>query len=298
MAKFNVHQCPVCDHNIFSAYISCKDYLVSGEVFHIKKCNNCGFAITGNIDDEEGIGYYYQSENYISHSNASEGLMNKVYHLVRNHMLVKKRKLIGKITGIKHGRILDIGTGTGYFLNEMKRKGWQVTGTEKSEQAREFASKEFDFKLLDTNELYNLEPGSFDAITLWHVLEHVHQLKENMEAFKKLLKPDGKLVVALPNHSAFDAKYYEEYWAAWDVPRHIWHFLPENIKIFGEKFGFRLIEMKPMHFDAFYVSLLSEKYKKSKFGVWEGINTGLKSWMKSWVKPEKCSSVIYIFDKN
>ena len=298
MAKFNVHQCPVCDHNIFSAYLSCKDFLVSGETYHIKTCNNCGFAITGNIDDEESIGYYYQSENYISHSNYSYGIVNTFYYSFRNYILVQKRRLIEKTLQIKKGSILDIGSGTGFFLNEMLKNGWEVTGTEKSADARDFALKNFNLNLLKTEELFNLKNNSFDVITLWHSLEHIHQLIENMEAFGRLLKNNGRLIIAVPNHSSFDAKYYEEYWAAWDAPRHIWHFTPGQMKIFGGKSGFKLIKIKTMPFDAFYVSLLSEKYKKSKFGIWKGFQIGTKSWMKSLFNAEKCSSVIYIFAKN
>lgn len=298
MAKFNVHQCPICEHKIFSAFISCKDYFVSGEVFHIKKCNNCGFAITGNIDDEENIDYFYKSDKYISHSDSEEGLLNELYHLVRNYMLGRKHRLVNKVTGMNNGKLLDVGAGTGYFLNHMNRRGWQVTGTEKNTAARKFAKSEFNLDLLETNDLFELKDNSFDVITLWHVLEHIHRLPENMETFHRLLKPMGRLIIAVPNHDSYDALYYEEFWAAWDVPRHIWHFKPKQMKMLGEKFGFRLRITKPMPFDAFYVSILSEQYKKSKFAIFKGIYRGKLSWIRSMFRPEKSSSVIYIFSKN
>ena len=298
MSKFNVHQCPVCDGKTFSHFLTCTDFFVSGEEFEIKQCENCGFKITENIEDENNIGRYYQSEEYISHSNTSKGLVNSVYHSVRKYMLGRKRRLVEKVTGTRNGHILDVGTGTGFFLNEMKEYGWRITGTEKSEEARNFAKKEFNLNNLPTEDLFNLDSNSFDVITLWHVLEHIHQLKENMEAFQKLLKKDGKLIIAVPNHDSSDAKHYKQFWAAYDVPRHIWHFAPKQMKQFGEKYGFKLSSLHTMPFDSFYVSMLSEKYKKSKLALFNGIFHGKISWLKSLVNPAKCSSVIYVFEKN
>jgi len=297
MSKFNVPQCPVCDGENFSAFLTCTDFFVSGEEFQIKQCDSCGFKITENIEDEENIGRYYQSENYISHSNTSKGLVNSVYHSVRKYMLGRKRILVEKVTGITKGHILDVGTGTGFFLNEMKEYGWQAAGTEKSSDARTFAKKEFNLDNLPSENLFTLKEKSFDAITLWHVLEHIHQLNENMETFSRLLNKDGKLIIAVPNHNSSDAQHYKEFWAAYDVPRHIWHFAPKQMKLFGEKHGFTLNSMHTMPFDSFYVSMLSEKYKKSKIALFKGIFYGKISWLKSIINPAKCSSVIYVFEK-
>ena len=298
MSKFNVQHCPVCDGKKFSAFLTCTDFFVSSEEFQIKLCDNCGFKITENIEDEENIGRYYQSENYISHSNTSKGLVNSVYHSVRKYMLGRKRKLVEKVTGIRNGHILDVGTGTGFFLNEMKEYGWQVTGTEKSSDARTFAKKEFNLDNLPSENLFNLKEKSFDAITLWHVLEHIHQLNENMETFFRLLKKDGKLIIAVPNHDSSDAKHYKQFWAAYDVPRHIWHFAPKQMKQFGEKHGFIQASIHTMPFDSFYVSMLSEKYKKSKLALFKGIFYGKISWLNSILNSAKCSSVIYVFEKS
>ena len=298
MTKFNVLQCPVCNGKSFSPFLTCTDFFVSGETFHIKKCNNCGFKITEDIEDEINIAPYYQSKEYISHSNTTKGVVNTIYHLVRKYMLKQKRRLIQKTTGLKNGQLLDIGAGTGFFLNEMKHYKWQVTGTEKSSDARAFAKKEFKLNLLPAEALFELEKNQFNVITLWHVLEHIHQLNKNLEIFNQLLKSNGKLIVAVPNHSSYDALHYREYWAAWDVPRHIWHFAPNQIKTFGEKHGFNLIGVYALPFDSFYVSLLSEKYKKSKLPLFNGIFHGFISWFTSMFKPGKCSSVIYVLEKN
>lgn len=297
MAKFNVLQCPVCGNKSFSPFLSCTDFFVSGETFQIKKCDGCGFKITEDIEDEGNIGTYYQSKKYISHSNTSKGAINAAYHLVRKVMLRKKRRLVEKTSGIKKGQLLDIGTGTGFFLNEMKNKGWEVIGTEKSSDARAFAKTEFKLSVLPTEELFNLKQEQFDVITLWHVLEHIHQLNENFEAFNRLLKSTGKLIIAVPNHSSYDAMHYREFWAAWDVPRHIWHFAPKQMHTLGERHNFTLTGVHAMPFDSFYVSLLSEKYKKSKSTFINGSFHGFISWFTSIFKPGKCSSVIYVFDK-
>jgi 2-polyprenyl-3-methyl-5-hydroxy-6-metoxy-1,4-benzoquinol methylase len=298
MSKFNVIQCPVCGAKKFSPFLTCTDYFVSGEQFSIKQCASCGFKITENIEDEENIGRYYQSENYISHSNTSKGLVNSVYHSVRKYMLGRKRRLVEKVTSLKTGQILDVGTGTGFFLNEMKENGWQVTGTEKSSDARNFAKKEFNLENLPSENLFSLKDSSFDVITLWHVLEHIHLLNENMETFTRLLKPAGKLIIAIPNNDSSDAKHYKEFWAAYDVPRHIWHFAPKQMEQLGKKHGFKLSSLQTMPFDSFYVAMLSEKYKKSKLALFKGIFYGKISWLNSLFNPGKCSSVIYVFERN
>ncbi len=298
MAKFNVQICPVCDGNEFSTFLTCTDFFVSGEEFKIKQCSGCGFKITENIEDEENIGSYYQSENYISHSNTTKGLVNSVYHQVRKYMLGRKRRLVEKAAAIQKGHILDMGTGTGFFLNEMKEYGWHVTGIEKSEDARKFAKSEFNLDNLPTEELFKLKEKSYDVVSLWHVLEHIHQLTENMDTFFRLLKNDGKLIIAVPNHDSYDAKHYKQFWAAYDVPRHIWHFAPDQMKRLGEKHGFKLMSLHTMPFDSFYVSMLSEKYKKSSLALFKGIFYGKISWLRSIINRAKCSSVIYVFEKN
>ncbi|PIF05818.1 MAG: methyltransferase [Draconibacterium sp.] len=278
--------------------MQCTDYFVSGEKFNIKSCDNCGLKITEDAEDESTIGKYYQSEKYISHSNTSKGLVNAIYQAVRTYMLGRKRRLVEKITGLATGNILDIGAGIGFFLNEMAQHGWHVSGTEKSEAARNFASENFTLSISPVETLFEMKSGHFDVITLWHVLEHVQQLNVNFEKIKELLKPDGKLLIAVPNNTSYDAQHYKEYWAAWDVPRHLWHFGPAQMKLLGEKHKMKLKSMHTMPFDAFYVSILSEKYKKSKLALLKGFFYGKLSWWKSISKPGNCSSLIYVFERN
>lgn len=296
MSDLLVKYCPVCDSDDFSGFISSKDYFVTGQEFEIVSCRGCGLKITLNAPGEKDIERYYQSENYISHSDTSSGFMNMMYHRIRQYMLGRKRSLVEKETG--KGHLLDIGTGTGYFLHEMKSHGWEVSGTEKSAAARDFCLKEFGLEVHPAEELFRYRKESFDVITLWHVLEHIHDINENMKVFFRLLKPEGRLVIAVPNHTSLDATHYRDYWAAWDVPRHLWHFAPAQMEKFGIKHNFLLKKVHSMPFDSFYVSMLSEKYRKSHLAFIKGVVYGKVSLIQSMINPRKGSSVIYVFKKS
>lgn len=275
--------------------MKCKDHFVSGEEFHIKSCQSCGFRITEDAEDEAGIGRYYQSEEYISHSNTTKGLVNNIYHKVRSFMLRRKSSHVIHFSSVEQGEILDIGCGTGYFLNEMQTKGWKVTGIEKDDKAREFASSEFNIKCFGPEQLNKLSEGKYNVISLWHVLEHIHNLNEHMQRFKELLAGDGTLVLALPNFLSYDARHYKEYWAAYDLPRHLWHFSPDQIIRLAEKHGFSLKGIKRMPFDSFYISLMSEKYKQNKLALFSGFLQGKISFLNSLIRKRECSSLIYVF---
>jgi 2-polyprenyl-3-methyl-5-hydroxy-6-metoxy-1,4-benzoquinol methylase len=287
--------CPVCGHSVSGMEMVCTDFFVSGDKFPILKCAACGFRITGSAPDAVSIGRYYQSEEYVSHSNTREGFTNRVYHMVRNIMLGRKHKLVVKSSGRLSGTLLDIGAGTGYFLQTMLGKGWEITGTEKSESARKFAAEKWGIQLLPEDGLGSLPENSFDAITLWHVMEHLHDLEKYWKKLAGLIHPEGRLIIALPNPASADAWHYREQWAAWDVPRHLWHFSPENIQQIAKKHGFILQSTFRMPFDAFYVSILSEKYKKSVFPVMKGLWIGTLSWFSSLLSIHKSSSLIYVF---
>ncbi len=244
------------------------------------------------------MGTYYKSEDYISHSDSKKGLANKLYHLARVIMLEKKHKAIKMVTSLKKGKLLDIGSGTGYFINHMKSVGWEVRGIEQDNDAASYSVNNFGLNVKGPETLYKLEKENFDLITMWHVLEHIHDLDGYMKAIKENLKDNGTLVLALPNNKSIDAKVYGKYWAAWDVPRHIWHFSPETLEVFAKKFGFKIVEKLPMPLDAFYVSMLSEKYKGAKIPIIPGFITGLKAWFKTLNEPMKSSSIIYFLKKD
>ena len=290
--------CPNCDSTNISRVITCKDYTVSGEKFDIWECRNCSQRFTQNIPEKEAIGKYYQSENYISHSDTSKGFINNIYHKVRKRTLVQKRKLVESITEKKGGNILDVGCGTGAFLHTMKESGWDATGLEPDKTAREKALELYGLHLDDSEKFFRFLPQSFDAITMWHVLEHVHDLHAYMDQLKKLLNPGGKLFIAVPNYTSYDAGVYKEFWAAYDVPRHLYHFSPAAMKILLEKHGMKLDQMKPMWYDSVYVSMLSEQYKTGHSNPAKGFAVGAISNLKALGDTGKCSSVIYIAAAN
>jgi len=289
--------CPVCGSGNLKNVFTVKDFTVSKKEFVVAGCNDCTLRFTQDVPGVDSIGPYYKSENYISHTDTSKGLVNSLYKKVRNRTLRQKRKLIEGITNKKNGALLDVGSGTGAFANEMKINGWDVTGLEPDSDAINVAKELYGLELQETDKLFNLRFGTYDAITMWHVLEHVHQLHEYIVQLKNLLTERGRLVIAVPNYTCYDEKVYKEYWAAYDVPRHLYHFSPKAMETFINKHGLKIIDYKPMWYDSFYVSLLSDKYKNGSANwVTAGWN-GLISDVKALGDVKKCSSVIYIISK-
>jgi 2-polyprenyl-3-methyl-5-hydroxy-6-metoxy-1,4-benzoquinol methylase len=296
MSKVHYTHCPVCGSSDIHPLLTAKDHSVSGEEFVIWQCQSCTLRFTQDVPDESSIGPYYQSQDYISHSNTSKGLLNKLYQAVRKFTLGQKSGLVISRT-TNHGRILDIGAGIGAFLNEMKGKGWDIEGIEPDYGARQQAKNLFAIDLKPTPELQHIPHDSFDAITLWHVLEHVESLQDYVALLKQLLKKNGKIFIAVPNYSSLDADLYGNRWAAYDVPRHLYHFTPRSIEVLVQKHGMKIIARKPMWFDAFYISLLSSKYRTGKTSwLGAGIN-GIRSNLKALLNKEKASSLIYIISK-
>ncbi len=289
--------CPVCGSAGISKIFKVKDNTASQEFFDIYHCSNCQVRFTQNAPSEASISEYYRAENYISHSDTSKGIINRLYQTVRNISLNQKKKLIEKTTGITNGHLLDVGSGTGYFAAAMQKTGWQVTGLEPDEGARDVAMRQHSLHLLPVGELFILPERKFDAITLWHVLEHVHNVKNYIITFKKLLTDTGKLFIAVPNYTSYDAMSYGSNWAGYDVPRHLYHFTPQTMQWLMKECGLKIIAIKPMWFDSFYVSLLSSKYKNGSPNWVGAIFTGLVSNFKAMNDVRKCSSVIYIVSK-
>ena len=237
---------------------------------------------------------YYQSEEYISHTDTQRNLFEKVYHGVRSYSLQKKIRLIDKQTPI--GKLLDIGCGTGDFLEVAKKHGWEITGIEPNKDARDIAAKKTNSLIYDTVALNDFEANSFDVITLWHVLEHLPNLEMHVKLFNHLLKPNGLLIIAVPNYNSFDSKHYKEFWAAYDVPRHLWHFSQNSIKSLFGKENLKVVKTSPMKFDSYYVSLLSEKIKTGKMNPIKAFYIGFQSNFKAIVTSEY-SSLVYSLKK-
>jgi SAM-dependent methyltransferase len=289
--------CPVCGSADIKNVLSAKDHTVSGEIFSIAECNDCTLRFTQDVPDATSIAPYYKSEDYISHSNTSKGLINRLYQAVRKRTLRKKRRLVQRVTGIGKGYLLDVGSGTGAFVSEMTLHGWYATGLEPDKGARQVAKKEYNIELKDMDQFFHLPAESFDAITLWHVLEHVHDLSAYVQHLKSLLKENGKLLIAVPNYTSKDANIYKEHWAAYDVPRHLYHFSPRSMQALMEKYGMKLIGYKPMWYDSFYISLLSSKYKNGKTNLVASFFNGFRSNLKAMGDVKRCSSVIYIIGR-
>ena len=297
MSLINYTQCPVCKSADISKCLSAKDFTVTQEVFDIWHCDQCTHRFTQNIPDANSIGKYYQSAAYVSHSDTNEGLINRLYHLVRNYTLQTKRRLIEKESGLLNGNLLDVGAGVGAFTNEMKQSGWNITGLEPDETARKNANEKYQLQFQLPENLYALPENNFDVITMWHVLEHVHELHGYIETFHRILKADGTLIIAVPNYTSYDASCYKEYWAAYDVPRHLYHFSPKSMETLAQLKGFTVKAFKPMWFDSFYVSMLSEQYKNGKGNIIKAFFAGLISNIKSIGNAKNCSSVIYVMKK-
>ena len=289
--------CPVCGSTDIKIILSTKDYTVSGENFSIAECSNCSLRFTQDVPDAVSISPYYKSANYISHTNTSKGFINQLYQSVRKRTLKQKRKLIETATRITKGNLLDVGSGTGAFAAAMKEAGWQVTGLEPDADARAVGKQSYNIELEDISNFYKLPANSYDAITMWHVLEHVHDLQGYIAKLKSLLKENGKLFIAVPNYMSKDAAIYREHWAAYDVPRHLYHFSPKAMQVLLEKHGLKLLQYKPMWFDSFYVSMLSSKYKTGKTNLLGSFFNGLGSNLKATRNVQRCSSVIYIVGK-
>ena len=289
--------CIACNNTQFETVVASKDFCVSMEDFTVMKCSNCGFAFTENAPDAEHIGKYYEHADYVSHTDTKEGLFFSIYHKVRAFMLGQKLSYIKAHVQVK--RLFDIGSGTGYFVDYVKQNKIDVVGFEPDTDARLQAKKNFDIDLEDSLQKVVAQDKKFDAISMWHVLEHVHDLDQYFTYFDELLTSDGVLAIAVPNYTSHDAACYGKYWAAYDLPKHLWHFSPESMKLLAKKHDFKHLHSYAMPFDPFYIALLSEGHKKSGlFGKLRAVFIGTISFLKGMVNSEKASSVVYIFKKS
>jgi len=287
--------CPVCNSSSSELFLTCKDHTVSRETFDIVRCISCGFKYTNPRPELNVLGNYYKSEDYVSHSNTKKGFINSTYQTVRKYTLIKKLQLISKY--YKTGKVLDIGSGTGEFLNICKNAKWETIGIEPSDDARNMSITNYSLDIRKEEEIANLISESFDIITMWHVLEHVPDLNTRIEDLKRLIKPNGIIIIAVPNCNSLDAKIYKENWAAYDVPRHLYHFTPKDIEAVFKKHELNLFRTLPMVFDAYYVSMLSEKIMTGKPNVLKALWNGFRSNFSGMKTGNTYSSQIYLIRK-
>ncbi|NNK39212.1 MAG: class I SAM-dependent methyltransferase [Winogradskyella sp.] len=276
-------------------FITVKDFTVSQEEFQLIYDKDLGLLKTHPQPLEIDLPRYYKSEAYISHTNAKRNLFERLYHVVRSYMLKRKLRLLNSLK-TPNKSVLDIGCGTGDFLNEALQKGWQVIGVEPNPKARELANAKTNNSVYDNSQLSKLNNKRFDIITMWHVLEHVVDYNDYFNIAYRLLKDNGYFILALPNFKSLDAEHYGEFWAGYDVPRHLWHFSKDAIIKISEEHQFRVEQILPLRFDAYYVSMLSEKYKTGKMNFFRAMLIGFKSNREA-KRTNQYSSLIYVLKK-
>lgn len=286
------NKCPWCESDKAQINLWLKDEFLTKEDFHICECLNCGLLYTMPRPTKEKIGKYYKSQEYYSHQENNTGFIPRVYEAVKKVNLRHKYTLATK--GLTVGKLLDIGCGVGDFLHTAEEKGWECIGVEPSEEAKAIARKRIKANVVDSADLEQMADQSFDVITMWHVLEHVDNLKWQVEQLQRLIKPGGRIVIAVPNYKSYDGQYYKEHWAAYDVPRHLNHFNKSVInKIFKSK-GLQLQVTDKLIWDAYYISFMSEQYSRHKFPLIKGAYQGLVSNCKARRSGE-WSSMVYVF---
>ena len=286
-------QCPVCTSHNINHIITAEDFLITREKFQIYSCDKCGLRFTNPRPNDDQLAGYYDSSEYISHSNESASLVDGLYKIARTFTLRRKRKLIEKLSLNK--RLLDVGCGTGHFIDYCQQHGWQVNGVEPNDIARTQA--EDKTKIIIQHDLSEIVDASYEVITLWHVLEHLSDLEQTMNQLKSLLAPGGVLIIAVPNFDAYEATVFDEYWAAYDVPRHLYHFNRKALAQLSKKHGLKIVRTYPMKLDSFYISLLSNKNKNNSNKYISSFITGLLSNIYA-LKSKNYSSLIYQIEKS
>jgi 2-polyprenyl-3-methyl-5-hydroxy-6-metoxy-1,4-benzoquinol methylase len=290
----NLTSCLVCGSTQLHTELTCKDFVASGQLFDLQRCNQCSFLFTNPRPASSEIGPYYQSDRYVSHAGSKKefSFMYKVYDVVRDYSIKQKLKLIKKYH--PNGKLMDLGCGLGYFLHgTVMDNAFNALGVDISDEAIDYVKNKFGYNVLSEANLDILEAHSFDVITQWHVLEHVHLLNERMQQLKRLLKPGGTLFIAVPNSDSWDAKFYKEFWDGYDVPRHLYHFNQKSFGLLMEKHLFKVIETRPMLFDAPYISMRSEVHKGNGLSFVRGALSGGVSTLKALGKNDH-STLLFV----
>lgn len=270
---------------------------MSHQVFSLRTCEQCGFLATTPRPSPDEIGRYYESPNYISHSNSTQGFQDRLYQWARRRALNQKRKAIS--TFKRGGELLDIGCGTGEFLGHMEAHGFRTQGVEPNSVARDQAKTQRKQRVAER--LEELPSGaSFDIITMWHVLEHVYDPAQTLHQLGGLLRPNGLLVLAVPDRESWDAQHYGPDWAAYDVPRHLSHFRRHDITQLTKDQGITTKKIAPMWMDALYIGMHSERYRGANplMAMVKGFSMGTWSNVMAVTSSRPTSSSLFFAQKD
>jgi 2-polyprenyl-3-methyl-5-hydroxy-6-metoxy-1,4-benzoquinol methylase len=290
--EINLEACPLCGNLHSSLFLETRDYLATHKAFRLVRCNACSFVFTNPRPDPDSMGQYYESNDYISHVQDNSSLTNIVYYKARSLMLRKKLSWLRSLQP-KNSRLLDYGCGTGSFLDFLINKNWDAWGVEPNQSARKHAPEILNNRIFSSfTEIPEME---FDIITLWHVLEHLHDIHGTIDDLLKTLAQSGWLVMAVPNMASYDAQYYKSYWAGYDVPRHLSHFTPETMNFLAKYHRLQLVKTIPLKLDAFYVSMLSEKYREGS--RINGLYHAIKSNLLAATNSSNYSSLVYVLKR-
>lgn len=287
--------CPACGYTSNTLYLQSYDYFLTQKPFAVHRCDACGLLFTLPRPSDEELPGYYDSQDYLSHPTDQQSLKARLYNRIRKFNLLQKYRILESIC--EKGIMLDYGCGSGEFLHTCKTRGWNTTGIEVNEKARNFAIQNHHLEVYPETQIKDLPKGRFDLITLWHVLEHIPNLNERLNDFYQLLKPGGTLLLAVPNTDSWDAKHYAGIWAAWDLPRHLYHYNYKTLRSTVERQSFTYVKSFPMKLDAFYICLLSEQYRKNSFPWPVAFVNGLRSNWYARSHGQNYSSIISVFKK-
>jgi len=292
----SVTTCITCGDSDSQRVLEIEDHLVSHEIFHIEHCPTCNFRYISNPPPEDQAYRYYETDEYVEHSDSADGIVNTVYHYARRWMLRHKHGLLQSERRTK--KLLDFGTGTGYFIKSMKDYGYDVSGVEISPKARSFCKASFDLDVRDPKEIFDEDfPSGYGYITFWHVLEHVYEPDKSLKRLGELLADDGMIVVALPNYTCAEESVYKTYWNGYDVPRHLWHWDKESFTRFVGECGYRVKKTKILPLDPFYNCLISESYRKNKLAYLLIPFVGTWSLLRGLFSHKSASSIIYFLER-
>jgi 2-polyprenyl-3-methyl-5-hydroxy-6-metoxy-1,4-benzoquinol methylase len=287
--------CLICNSTEKKPFYQVSNRFNQKESFDLVKCPNCNFVYLSPRPTADAIGVYYEVEEYQPHQANARNAADVLYQRVRIWNNRYKRKTIEKYK--KNGNILDYGCGTGEFLLEMNVSGWKTYGYEPLTKAANIA-RNHGLNILKSLQNYQ---GGADIITLWHVLEHIHDARGIIKTLQQIMAPEAYLIIAVPNYQSFDAKIFKQNWVAFDAPRHLYHFTPETMTLFLESMNFQIVSYKTLYFDPWYNSLLSAKIeaKNKKFklliqSLSKSLIAATIANLQSFFIKKRSSSLIYI----